>query len=87
MKMVDYLQSGVESSSCGPGEAEVWVTEPWTFGQHHHHNHHYHQHSAGEDSIGEGLQNRGCFSSTEDSNLPNLVFVVIIKFIFDIFYE
>ena len=33
---------------------------------------------AGEDSIGEGLQNRGCVSSIQDSNLPNLVLVIII---------
>ena len=35
-------------------------------------------HMTGEDSIGEGLQNRGCVSSTQDSNLPNLVIVTVI---------
>merc|ERR1712212_848634 len=59
-----FLESSVliggASSGCSPGQAEIWVTEPWTFG---------------EDSIGEGLQDRGCVSSTQDSNLPNLVSV------------
>ena len=25
--------SGGASSGCSPGQAEIWVTEPWTFGQ------------------------------------------------------
>jgi len=54
------VASGGATTGCSPGEAEIWVTEPWTFG---------------EDSIGEGLLNRGCLSSTQDSNLPNLVSV------------
>ena len=105
--------SGGATTGCSPGEAEIWVTEPWTFGWFSFIDRivsvdvvsvyawfwfgwrkifkalyiksllgiwntfllktYIEDRKTGEDSIGEGLLNRGCLSSTQDSNLPNLV--------------